>query len=201
MTASHLQLASRSPRRFELLRQLGVKFNPVEVEVDETPEPREAAERYVSRLARDKARAGYLRSPLLPTLGADTVVVLDGNILGKPRDAAQARDFLFRLAGRQHEVYTAVSICDGARQAERLHCSHVTFRALSDVDVDRYLALGEHRDKAGAYAIQGAAAAFIEDLRGSFSAVMGLPLCECAELLTEFKVPYWVEVESSERMR
>jgi len=186
MSADFIYLASASPRRRELLQQIGVSFRLVESGLDETPRPSEAPEAYVSRLAAAKADAGWLRSRSAanaPVLAADTAVVLDGAILGKPRDRDDAEHMLLKLSGRTHEVLTAVAVRSAAGNEIKVSHSLVTFRNLDAAEARVYWDTGEPRDKAGAYAIQGYAAIFIADLRGSYSGVMGLPLFETAELL------------------
>lgn len=185
-----LFLASSSPRRRELLAQLGIRFSLLSMELDESHRPGEAAEDYVRRLALDKARAGWasLGDPAArPVLGADTAVIVDGHIMGKPQDRVQGLDMLQRLSGRSHQVLSAVALV-ARREAVRVNCSNVTFRTLSPADCAAYWETGEPRDKAGAYAIQGLAAMFITRLEGSYSGVMGLPLFETAELLQEFGI-------------
>lgn len=200
---ARIYLASTSPRRRELLRQIGVRFDPLvfrggergdDVDVDETPLDGETPERYVERLALTKAAAGFRRLawrrlPQYPVLAADTALSLDGTIIGKPASAADARDILQRLSGRSHQVMTAVAMSDGERTRSLLSISTVRFRPLSDTDIKHYLAVGESMDKAGAYAVQGRAAVFIEEINGSYSGIMGLPLCETAQLLETFGYP------------
>ncbi len=198
-----IYLASKSPRRRELLRQIGVNFDVLtfragarddDADVDETPLAGEAVDHYVERLALAKAEAGvrrvlWRRLLARPVLAADTTLELDGEIIGKPRDAADAHAILARLSGRQHRVLTAVAISDGERTRSRLSVSEVRFRTLSEHDIRRYVATGEPMDKAGAYGIQGHAAVFIEEIRGSYSGIMGLPLFETAALLEIFGYP------------
>jgi septum formation protein len=182
-------LASASPRRSALLRQIGVAHEVRPVEVDETRRPRESATAYVSRLAEAKSRALWERlgaAERRPVLGADTTVTLEGEVFGKPADAAQARAMLARLSGRTHEVHTAVALVCTAGVQLRLSSSAVRFRKLTDAELDWYCASGEAVDKAGAYAIQGRAAVFVSHLAGSYSGVVGLPLCETWELLAPF---------------
>jgi septum formation protein len=189
-----LYLASGSPRRRELLTQIGVPFIPHSVPIDESPLPDELPSAYVERLARAKALAGLglLDSPQeVVVLGADTAVVLDGRILGKPADRDEALATLTALAGREHRVLTAVAVASPARLALRVVSSQVTFRGLTRGEMEAYWASGEPQDKAGSYAIQGLAAIFVSQLQGSYSAVVGLPLCETAELLAEFAIPCW----------
>jgi septum formation protein len=186
MSLDFVYLASGSPRRRELLQQIGVAFRVVGTSVDEAALPGEAPPAYVRRLAAAKADAGWDRSrgaAEAPVLAADTAVVLDGRIFGKPADAQDAEDMLRQLSGRTHEVLTAVALRTAAGLHARLSRSEVTFRAIAILEARAYWETGEPRDKAGAYAIQGRAAVFIADLRGSFSGVMGLPLFETAELL------------------
>jgi nucleoside triphosphate pyrophosphatase len=191
-----LYLASKSPRRQELLRQLGVEFEVLLLreapgrprDLSEAPHRDEPAQDYVKRIARLKASLGWHRMarrglPPKPVLGADTEVVLDGIVLGKPADAAAAVAMLAAMSGRTHEVITAVSIRWQTQLAQALSTSRVSFRAITRDEIERYVATGEPFDKAGGYAIQGRAAAFVQHLDGSYSAVMGLPLFETAELL------------------
>ena len=192
-----LYLASGSPRRRELLTQIGVPFSTVSAAIDETPLLNEAATAYVERLAREKARAGYKHVMVSPpddafcVLGADTAVVLDGQILGKPVDEADALAMLMALSGREHEVLTAIALIDVTRCETRVVRSAVRFRNISTQEAARYWASGEPLDKAGGYAIQGLGAVFVSGLEGSYSAVVGLPVCETAELLGHFGIPCW----------
>ncbi|MFI8745381.1 Maf family protein [Pseudomonas sp. NPDC077186] len=189
-----LFLASASPRRRELLAQIAVPCVTQIAAIDENPLPDEPAAAYVERLAREKARAGLaaLGEPAdAVVLGADTAVVLDGRILGKPADFAESRAMLQALSGRSHQVLTAVALAGGGREAARVVASEVTFRALSEGEIEAYWASGEPCDKAGSYGIQGLAAVFVSRLAGSYSAVVGLPLCETAELLGEFGIACW----------
>jgi len=182
----HLFLASQSPRRRELLRQIGFDFDVLDVDVPERREPGETPADYVSRVAREKAGAGLLQVAAVPgaiVIGADTEVVLDDDVFGKPADATDALAMLRRLSGRAHEVLSAVWCISASREEHALSISTVEFAALSDADIMAYVATGEAFGKAGAYAIQGRAAAFISRLGGSHSAVMGLPLHETALLL------------------
>ncbi|HJP99715.1 MAG TPA: Maf family protein [Rhodanobacteraceae bacterium] len=182
-----LYLASQSPRRRELLAQLGVRFELVDVDVPEVRARDEAPRAYVERVAREKALAGSeqcaARDPSAVVLGADTEVVLDGRVFGKPRDEADAAAMLHALSGRTHRVVSVVC-CAHRAKAETAVCeSEVTFAALDDAAIASYVATGEPFGKAGGYAIQGMAAAFISRLSGSYSGVMGLPLFETAGLL------------------
>lgn len=197
MTAPVLCLASASPRRADLLRQLGVPHVVMPSGADETRGAGEPPADYVLRLARSKA-AGVLgaaggRTGGLPVLAADTSVVVDDEVLGKPLDAAECRDMLGRLSGREHEVLTAVALASSGETRTRLSRSRVRFRRLGAAEIDAYWATGEPRDKAGGYAIQGYGAVFVERLEGSYSGVVGLPLFETAELLAEAGVPVWRE--------
>jgi septum formation protein len=184
-----LVLASASPRRSELLNQIGVRFHQWVIEIDETPRERESAEDYVRRVALEKARAVQreLGDDEVLVLGADTAVVVDETVLGKPADFAHAREMLRRLSGRAHRVFSAVALV-GGHEAVRVSDSAVWFRSLSDAEIDTYWHTGEPQDKAGAYAIQGLGAVFVERLEGSYSGVMGLPLYETAQLLNEFGI-------------
>ena len=186
-----LYLASQSPRRRHLLGQLGVEFRLLDLDVDEVRGPAEAAADYVRRVAREKAGAGLLEVVAVPNavvLGADTEVVLDGEVFGKPRDEAHAAEMLRRLSGRGHEVITAVSLVSAGREAQAVSSSEVRVADMSDADIARYLASGEWEGKAGAYAIQGRYEAHVEHLSGSYSGVMGLPLHHTAKLLREFGI-------------
>lgn len=187
-----IYLASQSPRRRELLAQLGVGFSVLPVEVDESPVGGEPPEALVQRLAVAKAQAGLARVPAeapAPVLGSDTEVELDGEVLGKPRDEEDAAAMLARLSGRSHRVLSAVALATPQRVAVRVAVSRVWFRETTAEERAAYCATGEPLDKAGAYAIQGLAAAFVPRLEGSYSGVMGLPLFETAELLGAFGVP------------
>jgi len=186
-----LYLASRSPRRHQLLEQLGHRFRSLDVDVPEVRAPDESPRDYVLRVALDKARAGLARcadDPAAVVLGADTEVVLDGRVFGKPADAADAAAMLQRLSGRTHEVISALWLVDGERESCAVNVTEVTFAPLTPAQIAEYLACGEAFGKAGAYAIQGRAAAFIPRLAGSHSGVMGLPLHETAALLARFGI-------------
>ncbi len=203
MGISHprLYLASQSPRRRELLKQIGVHYEMLMLrndlrrgmDVNEDDLPGETPQDYVSRVCRDKACAawkmlGLRKLPPCPVLTADTTVILDNHILGKPRDQQQAAEYLQRLSGKQHQVLTAVGIIFEDRYEQRLSVSTILFARLDEERIRRYLLSGEAHDKAGAYAIQGQAGAFVERLEGSFSGVVGLPLFETAELLKTFGI-------------
>ena len=187
-----LYLASGSPRRRELLTQIGVPFSVVSAPIDETPLPGESAPAYVERLARAKAAAGLasLAGPAV-VLGADTAVVLDGRILGKPENREAALTMLADLSGREHQVLTAVALDDGQRVHSLCVTSKVSFRTIGADEAQRYWASGEPADKAGSYAIQGLGAVFVTGLVGSYSAVVGLPLSETADLLGQFGIACW----------
>jgi len=195
---SSIYLASRSPRRRELLKQLGVKFDPLLLrlsgargaDVDEVQHPGEPAAEYVERTAREKAAFGLqvlgMRSMLpRPVLAADTVVIVDGEVLGKPAGRAEAESFLKRLSGRAHEVRTAVALAMEGPVLSATSVSTVKFRVLTDDEAQHYCATAEPYDKAGGYGIQGLAALFIERIEGSYTGVMGLPLFETGQLLTQ----------------
>lgn len=199
---THIYLASQSPRRRELLKQIGVHFELLllrsdtrrRVDVDETPHTGETPEIYVQRLSREKAASGFealhfRNLPPFPVLAADTTVTLDGKILGKPADADEAAAMLRDLSGREHQVLTSVAIAHGEHIEVALSTSTVRMTALSEERIKRYLQSGEYADKAGAYAIQGQAGAFIEHISGSYSGVMGLPLFETVQLLHHFNYP------------
>ncbi len=201
-----IYLASQSPRRRELLTQIGVRFDLLlfrsgtraDPEISEDPLPGEAPDTYALRVAAAKATHGLQlltmrRLPLRPVLAADTTLDVDGAVIGKPADDADAAAILGRLSGRSHRVLTAIALASGAHEGNRLETrlsvSEVRFRALTTEEIRRYVASGEPRDKAGAYGIQGRAAIFVEEIRGSHSGIVGLPLCETALLLREFGYP------------
>ena len=182
-----LYLASGSPRRQELLTQLGISFEKVVPGIEELRRPHESAQQYVGRLAREKAQAGVaLTAHDLPVLGADTIVILNGEVLEKPRDAAHAAVMLRMLSGNTHQVMTAVALADSQHTLDCLVVTEVTFRTLSDDDITHYVASGEPLDKAGAYGIQGLGGCFVRKINGSYHAVVGLPLVETYELLSDF---------------
>ncbi len=191
--AARLLLASRSPRRAALLRTLRVVFTVIDVAVDETPRAREAPAEYVQRMAREKATAGYTLAQRrgLPVLAADTAVVVDDAILGKPRDADDARAMLRRLAGRMHEVYTGVVvIANDGTPLDIVVATRVALRALDSRSIDAYVATGEPLDKAGGYGIQGLGGALVQRIEGSYTNVVGLPLAETVMLLDAAGVPH-----------
>lgn len=189
-----LYLASASPRRRELLTQIGVPFRLLSISLDETPLPAESADLYVQRLAREKALAGrqlVLDEPAA-VLGADTAVVIGERILGKPADRDEGLRMLKALSGREHRVLTAVALATGDTCEVRLVTSWVRFRHISPTEAEAYWASGEPCDKAGGYGIQGWGAVFVAELRGSYSGVVGLPLCETAQLLDGAGIARWV---------
>lgn len=186
-----LLLASKSPRRRELLQQIGVRFEVLDINVPERRTPYESAQQYVQRLAASKSRAGTVLRPDVPVLGADTIVVQGEQILEKPTDKAHGLAMLAQLSGSSHQVYTAVAVTLGQRQQVVLCCSEVTFRDILPAEAERYWHTGEPQDKAGGYGIQGLAAVFVADLKGSYSNVVGLPLMETQQLLAQFDVPVW----------
>lgn len=195
-THSRIYLASQSPRRRELLKQIGVDFEVLllrtdprrRVDVDETPHPNEPPADYVLRISQAKAHAGlaalrFRSLPVSPVLAADTTVVVDGVILGKPADREEAMAMLRRLSGREHRVLSAVALAFDDRVEVRLSETAVTFVPLSEERIRRYVFTSEPHDKAGAYGIQGHAGAFVQRIEGSYSGVVGLPLAETVELL------------------
>lgn len=189
-TSPRIILASQSPRRAELLTQIGVDFEVRVSNIDESRQSAETPEDFVTRLAMEKALAGMQAGDGdVPVLGSDTIVLRDNVILGKPANRDEAAGMLTSLSGRSHEVLTAVALVNRKQQSSRLCSSIVTFRSLSAAEIIAYCDSGEPDDKAGSYAIQGRAAAFISHIDGSFSGVMGLPLFETAELLAEFEMP------------
>ncbi|WP_313500359.1 Maf family protein [Stutzerimonas nitrititolerans] len=190
-----LFLASASPRRRELLTQIGVPFELLSITLDETPLPAERPEAYVQRLAREKALAGWaaVGDDSVAVLGADTTVVIDERILGKPADRAEGLLMLESLSDREHHVLTAVALATRGACEVRLVTSRVRFRRIERAEAEAYWASGEPCDKAGGYAIQGWGAVFVAELRGSYSAVVGLPLCETAQLLDQAGIARWVK--------
>ncbi|RJG49988.1 Maf family protein [Motilimonas pumila] len=182
-----IYLASASPRRQELLTQLGVKFEQILPRIEEQIEPGEKAADYVQRLALEKAQAGWLMSPQdKPVLGADTIVFQDSKVLEKPVDFEHACDMWSKLSGRTHQVLTAVAVCDGEKQQGILVTTDVTFCELTPQDMLLYWQTNEPKDKAGAYGIQGIGGRFVTAINGSYSAVVGLPLYQTHRLLAEF---------------
>jgi septum formation protein len=188
VTPEHIVLASSSPRRAALLRQAGIPFRVQAPEVDETAEAGEAVQDYVARLARRKA--GAVRDHV-PVLAADTVVAIDGELLGKPRDSAHFTAMMRMLSGRQHRVVTAVALRWGMREAVRVASATVALRRIAPAEIDAYWATGEPHDKAGGYGIQGIGGTFVRTVHGSYHAVVGLPLSETEDLLTAFGIDPW----------
>ena len=186
-----LRLASVSPRRRELLTQIGVPHVVTGAHIDESVQAGERPHDYVQRMARTKALAVWEQDRSLPVLAADTTVVLDGVVFGKPQDRAGALRMLGLLSGRTHEVHTAVALASAEGLSMRMSVSSVRFRVLTAEEISAYWETGEPKDKAGAYAVQGLAAVFIESLSGSYSGVMGLPLFETSALLRAAGVPSW----------
>jgi len=198
---NEIYLASKSPRRLELLQQMGIACKTVLLredgnrsrDLDESPLASENPYIYVERMAKMKAEIGVLRArqrglPTMPLLGADTIVVFNGTIFGKPQDPADAKRMLKLLSGTTHEVLTGVAVTDGTRLLHDTCISRVRFRDLTDPEIDAYIATSEPMGKAGAYAIQGIGAIFIERLEGSYSGVMGLPIFETSMLLSRFGI-------------
>lgn len=199
---NEIYLASKSPRRLELLQQMGIACKTVLLredgvnrsrDLDESPLPSENPYIYVERMAKMKAEIGVLRArqralPTMPLLGADTIVVFNGTIFGKPADPADAKRMLKLLSGTTHEVLTGVAVTDGTRLLHDTCISRVRFRDLTESEIDAYIATSEPMGKAGAYAIQGIGAIFVERLEGSYSGVMGLPIFETSMLLSRFGI-------------
>ncbi|HDS6851967.1 TPA: septum formation inhibitor Maf [Enterobacter cancerogenus] len=180
-------LASGSPRRQELLTQLGISFERIVTGIEEKRAEGESAQQYVCRLAREKAQAGVAQvSHDLPVLGADTIVILNGEVLEKPHDADHAARMLRNMSGQTHQVMTAVALADSQDVLDCLVVTDVTFRVLTDDEIAAYIASGEPMDKAGAYGIQGLGGCFVRKINGSYHAVVGLPLVETYELLSNF---------------
>ena len=196
MSVDWIYLASASPRRRELLQQIGVRFTVMSAAVDETVQPGKAALDYVCRLAQSKADAVFSRiqiegQPQRPVLGADTSVVLGDNILGKPADEAAAVAMLMELSGQTHQVITAVALVDELNSQLVYSSTEVRFRSIVESEARAYWNTGEPADKAGGYGIQGFGAVFVESLQGSYSGVVGLPLYETANLLKHARVRLW----------
>jgi len=186
-----LRLASASPRRRQLLELIGVPHIVTPADIDETPRGGEPADEYVRRLAREKAEAVCRVHRDLPVLAADTTVVVDGEILGKPESEAEAHAMLEKLSDREHRVYTGLALWHAGSTAVGMSTSRVRFAPLSAAEIHAYWQSGEPQGKAGAYAIQGLGAVFVRDLAGSYTGVMGLPLYETAELLRNAGIPVW----------
>ena len=183
-------LASASPRRRQLLDLIGIAHEVRPANIDETPRPREAPRRHAERLAREKATTFATRDADLVTIGADTVVVINRKVLGKPRDEAEAIDMLSQLAGREHTVITAVAVARGKKLRSSVEEVQVRFRHLRDEEIAAYVATGEPMDKAGAYGIQGYGATIVERIEGDYFAVMGLPLVRLVSLLRDLGILY-----------
>ena len=193
MTAKpRLMLASQSLRRFDLLRQMGMTFEVEPADIDETPRGGEDAESYVLRLARTKARAQW-RSGYV-NLGADTIVVLDGALLGKPQNEQHCVDMLLDLSDRTHQVATGIALFDGENTWSEVVVSSVTFRAISESEARAYWDSGEPQDKAGAYALQGLGGVFVLRIAGSHSGIIGLPMTETEQLLRAAGIQTWSEL-------
>lgn len=195
MTPS-LVLASTSPRRKELLQQIGVKFTQLSIDINEDVAEAESAEHYVLRLAKEKSAAGFeLLSAAEKTtrivLAADTTVVCEGNILAKPETLEHSKEILRQLSGREHLVMSAIGIHSQDRALQEVVTTKVKFRKISDAEIEAYWQSGEPQDKAGSYGIQGLGAVFVESITGSYSSVVGLPLCETAQLLNQFNIAFW----------
>jgi len=180
-----LILASRSPRRSELLSAAGISFEVLAADIDETPQPNETPAAYVERLAIEKARAVLALRPDARVLGADTTVTIDGEILGKPENDQDARRMLRLLSGRVHDVHTGVAVASAVRIRSGIDTTRVWFQAMTDEDISWYVATGEPVDRAGAYAIQGFASRFIARIEGSYSNVVGLPVALVSSILKE----------------
>jgi septum formation protein len=190
MTDVRIVLASQSPRRRELLSLIGIAHEVMPADLDESTLPGESPTEHAERLARAKAERVALREPAAAVIGADTIVVLDGEILGKPRDAAEASRTLRRLSGRTHTVHTAVAVSHRGRTVSGVESVEVTFRPLTDAQITSYIATGEPMDKAGAYGIQGYGAVIVERVHGDYFAVMGLALGRLVGLLNESGIEY-----------
>ena len=183
-----LYLASNSPRRAELLSQIGISFSLINGSIDEQRKLDEDAQEYVLRLALEKAQTGFNHSDQSrPVLGADTIVVVDHHVLEKPEDELAGKNMLQLLSGRTHQVFTAIAVVNSASQKTQLVKTDVTFKVLSEQEIAEYWSTGEPLDKAGGYAIQGIAGKFITNINGSYSAVVGLPLYETELLIKELK--------------
>lgn len=191
-----LILASTSPRRKELLQQIGVEFTQLKIDINEDVLEAELPQQYVSRLAKEKAAAGFQQLSLQQqksavVLAADTTVVCDGDILAKPESLAHSKAILKQLSAREHRVMTAIAVQSAAKSEQQVVTTQVSFRPLSEEEIEAYWLTGEPQDKAGSYGIQGLAAIFVSSIHGSYSNVVGLPLCETAELLKQFEIPLW----------
>ena len=195
MTPS-LVLASTSPRRKELLQQIGVKFTQLSIDINEDVAEAESAEHYVLRLAKEKAAAGFellsaAEKAMRIVLAADTTVVCEGNILAKPESLEHSKEILRQLSGREHLVMSAIGMHSQSKAQQKIVTTKVKFRNISDAEIEAYWQSGEPQDKAGSYGIQGLGAVFVESITGSYSNVVGLPLCETAQLLNQFNIAFW----------
>jgi septum formation protein len=186
----HVVLASASPRRRQLLNLIGIAHEVLPANIDETMRVRETPRRHAERLAREKASAIAKRDPDLITIGADTIVVVNRKVLGKPRDADDAARMLALLSGREHTVTTAVAVSRGKKLRSAVEEVRVKFRRLRDDEIEAYIATGEPMDKAGAYGIQGYGATIVERIEGDYFAVMGLPIVRLIGLLRDVGVRY-----------
>lgn len=197
-----LVLASTSPRRKELLQQIGVEFTQMSVDIDESIQKGESAEEYVLRLAAEKSLSGF--QALKPeyqercvVLSADTTVVCGGKILVKPESLESCKETLLQLSNQEHTVLTAIGLHSQNKSTQQLVSTRVRFRSLSIAEIEAYWKTGEPQDKAGSYGIQGLAAVFVESIHGSYSNVVGLPLCETAQLLSQFNIPHWQDTSNA----
>ena len=190
MSVCRVVLASSSPRRRQLLNLIGIAHDVRPANIDESPRPREVPRRHAERLAREKASAVATRDPDLVTIGADTVVVINRTVLGKPADGDEAARMLALLSGREHLVITAVAVSRGKKLRSAIEEVRVKFRRLRDDEIRAYIATGEPMDKAGAYGIQGFGATIVERIEGDYFAVMGLPLVRLVGLLRDVGVNY-----------
>jgi len=186
-----LRLGSASPRRRQLLDLIGVPHVVTPGDIDESPHPHEPADRYVMRLAREKAEAIWVSHHDLPVLAADTTVVVDAQILGKPGSLSEAQEMLGKLSGREHLVHTGIALRNARGVSVGISTTRVTFLPLSAAQIAAYWASGEPQGKAGAYAIQGLGAVFVSNISGSYTGVMGLPLFETAMMLREHGIAVW----------
>lgn len=185
-TPPPLVLASQSPRRAELIGRLGLRFDTLPADLDESYLSGETPPQHAERLSREKAQAIAATRPDALVVGSDTIVVIDGDVLGKPRDRAHAIEMLSRLSGREHEVCTGVAVAHGGRVESALERVRVRFRTLDPLAAEEYVATGEPMDKAGAYGIQGFGSALVEGIEGDYFAVMGLPVVRMLELIERF---------------
>ncbi|MFT4764698.1 MAG: septum formation protein [Oleispira sp.] len=191
-----LVLASTSPRRKELLQQIGVIFTQLNIDINEDVAADESAEQYVLRLAKEKAAAGFellsaTEKANHVVLAADTTVVCDGLILAKPESMSHSKEILSQLSGREHIVMSAIGFHSLDKTLQKVVTTKVRFRSISDAEIEAYWHSGEPQDKAGSYGIQGLGAVFVESITGSYSNVVGLPLCETAQLLNQFNIAFW----------